>query len=353
MPGYRLVTLGGLVLVDENGRAVASLGPRNLALLAYLALANKPLSRDHIAELFWGDRDEDRARHSMREALSKLRQLLGPDAIPQRSSSVALSASVPLSVDARTLIAASAAGDARRVAELYAGPFLDGVHVGGSRSFEDWSDAERSMYEARFIAACIPECARLREAGAWTECVELARRWLAAAPLDPKPAIELLRALAAPGTRDAQRLAMQEYRRIVERLAAAYELTPHASVVSVADEIARRTFASPADSPMITESVFPPERDTLPELDSDRRELSLSAESTDPAVDSRPATFVSSVGAMPRARAWAGKQRLARLVATSGAVTGLFALVVLFVPALPDHPAATGSDALVVVPFGV
>ena len=93
MPVYRLVTLGGLVLLDEDGRAISSLGPRNLALLAYLALATKPLSRDHVAELFWGDRDEERARHSMREALSKLRQLLGPESIPQRSNSVALAAS--------------------------------------------------------------------------------------------------------------------------------------------------------------------------------------------------------------------------------------------------------------------
>jgi len=37
MPVYRLVTLGGLVLLDEDGRAGSSLGPRNLALLAYLA----------------------------------------------------------------------------------------------------------------------------------------------------------------------------------------------------------------------------------------------------------------------------------------------------------------------------
>lgn len=353
MSGYRLVTLGGLVLLDEDGRAVSSLGPRNLALLAYLALATKPPSRDHIAELFWGDRDEDRARHSMREALSKLRQLLGPDAIPQRSNSVALSASVPLLVDARTFIAASTAGDARRVAELYSGPFLDGVHAGGSRSFEDWSDAERSMYEARFIAACIPECARLREAGDWTGCVELARRWLAAAPLDSNPAVELLHALAAPGTRDAQRLAMQEYRRIVERLAADYDLTPHPSVVSTADEIARMTFASRADEPTILEPVLQPRREPVPEWDSEPRELSASAETPDSVVDSHPATFLSPMSAPPPARPWAERQRLTRLVAASGAVTGILALVVLLVPELPDHPAATGSDALAVMPFGV
>ncbi len=352
MPVYRLVTLGGLVLLDEDGRAVSSLGPRNLALLAYLALATKPLSRDHIAELFWGDRDEDRARHSMREALSKLRQILGPDAIPQRSSSVALSASVPLSVDARSFIAASIAGDTRKVAELYAGPFLDGVHVGGSRTFEDWSDAERSMYEARFIAACVAECARLRESGSWTGCAELARRWLAAAPLEAKPAIELLHALAAPGTLDGQRLAMQEYHRIVERLAADYDLTPHPSIVSTADEIARMTVVSRTEESRFAEPPFAPSLERVPDPDRDSRELPTSAESTEPSLDPHPATFLSTVDAPPVGR-WVRRKQLSRVVAASVAAVGLVALIVLLVRAPSDRPAVTGGDALAMVPFDV
>lgn len=347
MPGYRLVTLGGLVLLDGDGRAVSSLGPRHLALLVYFALSTKPLSRDHVAELFWGDRDEDRARHSIREALSKLRRLLGPDAIPQRSTSLALSPSVPLTVDARTFIAASTAGDTRSVVELYAGPFLDGVHAGGSRSFEDWCDAERAMYEARFVIACVPECARLREAGAWTECAELARRWLAAAPLDPVPAVELLRALSAPGTRDAQRLAMQEYSHIVERLAADYDLTPHPRVASTADEIRRMTFPSPADEPTSTESPIAGERD------SDLREVAVSAEATELAANSGPSAFFPATVAPPPARGWAGRRRFTRAVAASVVGAGLLATIVLLVRASSDRAAVTVGDGMAMVPFDV
>jgi DNA-binding SARP family transcriptional activator len=320
MLGYRLITLGGLVLLDENGQPVSSLGPRNLALLTYLALATKPLSRDHVADLFWGDRDEDRARHSMREALSKVRQLLGPDSIPQRSSNVTLSASVPLSVDASALVAASTAGDTKTVVALYAGPFLDGVHVGGARSFEDWSAAERSMYESRFIAACIPECARLRAAAAWTECAELARRWVAAAPLDPKPALELLHALAAPGTPDALRLATREYRQISERLAASYELAPHPSVVSAADEIAQRA------------------RVPSPEL------------SADAAADSTPVTAPPNDA--PASRQRARRQRLKRMAIASGVVAGLVA-VVLISRARSAHVRTADTGTLAIVPFDV
>ena len=253
----RLITLGGLALLDEAGRPVTALGPRNLALLAYLALATKPLTRDHVAELFWGDRDEDRARHSMREALSKLRQVLGPAAIARRSDRVMLEPSVNLSVDAKALAAASSAGDAATVVSLYAGPFLDGVHTGGARSFEDWGDAERSMYEARFVAACASECARLRTVSP-VACAELARRWLHAAPLDPKAAIELLRALAAPDTQDALRVATREYHAIAERLANDFELAPHASVTAVADRIAHRSASLAAE----LSAIEPPVEET-------------------------------------------------------------------------------------------
>jgi len=338
MPVYRLVTLGGLVLQDEEGRAVSSLGPRNLALLAYLALATKPLSRDHVAELFWGDRDEERARHSMREALSKLRQLLGPESIPQRSNSVALAASVPLLVDARALIAASSAGDVKLVTELYRGPFLDGVHAGGSRSFEDWSDAERAMCEARFIAACAPEWVRLRDAGEWTACAELARRWLNAAPLDPKAAVGLLRALAAPGTPDAQRAAMWEYRRITERLAADYDLAPHQSVVATADEIARAKFVTP---------VVDTHAEVHVDVHADRRvDMTGMTDSRSRADDG--ATSI----AIPRpARARHGR-RFTRFAAAFGVTAGLAALGVLLIHASSGRSTVTGG-ALAIVPFDV
>jgi DNA-binding SARP family transcriptional activator len=358
MPVFRLVTLGGLVLLDGEGRTVPSLGPRNLALLSYLALATKPLSRDHVAELFWGDREEDRARHSMREALSKLRQLLGPDTIPRRSNSVALSASVPLLVDAKTFAAASKAGDTHRVTELYSGPFLDGVHVGGSRAFEDWSDATRTMYETKFVIACIPECARLRETGAWTGCAELARRWLTAAPLEPQPAVELLRALAAPGTREGQRLAMQEYRRIVERLAADYEMTPHPSLASAADEIARRTFTLPEDEPAIIVSpslsgAFPP-----PDGGVDAQELTPSAETTHAettrtAIGSQPGIIRSSVDVTLRALPFRVRTHPARWVAACGAVAGVLTLIILRGLPASHRTAVTGADTLMMVPFDV
>ena len=47
---------------------------KEFALLVYLAYSRSPRSREHLAGLFWPDRDEAAARGSLRTALSRLRQ---------------------------------------------------------------------------------------------------------------------------------------------------------------------------------------------------------------------------------------------------------------------------------------
>ena len=79
----RLLTLGRLALVNAGGDADPSLSARRrkLALLAVVALSRRPLSRDYLAEMFWGNQPEERARHSLSSTLSHLRRVLGRDAI--------------------------------------------------------------------------------------------------------------------------------------------------------------------------------------------------------------------------------------------------------------------------------
>src|SRR5919199_4297074 len=77
---FRLITLGRIALVDPRGEEDATLSKRRLklALLVVLALARRPLSRDYLIEMFWGEQDEERARHSLSDALSHLRRGVGP-----------------------------------------------------------------------------------------------------------------------------------------------------------------------------------------------------------------------------------------------------------------------------------
>src|SRR3954469_1637832 len=111
-PEFRLITLGRVALMTPVGED-ADLGRRRrkLALLAVLALSPAPLTRATLAQMFWGDEDEDRARHSLSDALSDLRHVLGRDAISGRSEIVQLENRGRLAVDALELEVAFTTGD--------------------------------------------------------------------------------------------------------------------------------------------------------------------------------------------------------------------------------------------------
>jgi len=266
---FRLLTLGRLALLTPAGEEDDSLGQqrRRLALLAVLALTRpkstrRSLPRDVLVEMFWGDQDETRARHSLDNALSHFRRVLGAEAVAKRQADVALAPDAPLDVDVVELTEAATAGDFGRAVALYGGPFLDSVHIEGSPRFAHWVDGERRRVEGLFLDACQKECLALARARRWDECAAVAARWLEVAPLSPDAALYLLNARKAPGTREADRAALAEYERIRTRLEREYELAPDRAVAALAGDIAARLEASAEASAPAAVAAAPDETAT-------------------------------------------------------------------------------------------
>ncbi|MEZ5831564.1 MAG: BTAD domain-containing putative transcriptional regulator [Dongiaceae bacterium] len=93
-------------------------------------------------ELLWGDRDEEQARASLRQALAELRRILGePSPFRSDRETIAFDASVA-NVDAVEFVRLAEAGDFARAAALYRGELLDGLNLPNA-SFNDWLGAER------------------------------------------------------------------------------------------------------------------------------------------------------------------------------------------------------------------
>jgi len=109
---FRLLTLGRLTLEGEAGEDDGALARRRskLAVLAVLAMTRRPMTRDTLIGMFWGEQDEQRARHSLSNVLSSIRRVLGQDAVATRDVDVALTLAARLDVDALEL--AAAIGDA-------------------------------------------------------------------------------------------------------------------------------------------------------------------------------------------------------------------------------------------------
>src|SRR5215813_10113787 len=75
MAACSLKLLGSLDLRSADGKELALTTRKDRLLLAYLALhAGRPLARDRLAGLLWGDRGETQARDSLRQSVAAIRQ---------------------------------------------------------------------------------------------------------------------------------------------------------------------------------------------------------------------------------------------------------------------------------------
>src|SRR6188508_3028533 len=78
MPSLVLRLCNDVVLCSPDGVPVApALGAKTLGLLAFLALEPGPHRREELTALLWGDSPEEKARASLRQALTHLRDALG------------------------------------------------------------------------------------------------------------------------------------------------------------------------------------------------------------------------------------------------------------------------------------
>lgn len=217
-PQFQLVTLGRLVLLDATGTEhELTKRRRKLAVLAYLALADRSVPRETLATIFWPEEDEARARHSLSNALSSLRSALGRSAIELGRFEVALTADAPVEVDIRSVARAAAAQDWPVVLRRATGIFLDGVFVEGSHAFEEWTAGERRRVLRWVEEACRAESPRLLSEGAWTEAAAIGDRWLALAPLSAEAALARLQAELGDGDAESLRRTQLLHERLARR----------------------------------------------------------------------------------------------------------------------------------------
>ncbi len=193
----RLETLGELRLLGPAGEVLRG-RRKELALLAYLASrAPRPVARDQLAALLWGEREDRLARHSLRQALTVLRPVLG-DALEIRPTDVRLEDSA-LEQDAAAFAADVAAGRLAEGVARWRGDYLAGLDDLGAGGWRGWLEAEREALRRQltWALARLVEGAEQREA--WDEAVSWAERWAELLPLDERPVERLVRALARAG----------------------------------------------------------------------------------------------------------------------------------------------------------
>lgn len=187
---------------------------KHLALLIYLALApGGSRSRSQVLGALWPEKDEARARHSLNEALHRLRTGLGAGRVRSQGETIALD-SRDLEVDAARFAALAPSRPAEALA-LLQGDFLEGFNVEGAPGFEDWVAAERARLRAAGAAALVTHGERALGAGNVGAAREAARRALLLEPYGEPAARLEIRAAALAGDSAG---ALKAYHDFAERL---------------------------------------------------------------------------------------------------------------------------------------
>ena len=192
------------VRVDGGPPPAELLWRKHLALLVYLARSPRGRAREHLMGLLWPEKGQDKARHSLNEALRVLRRALG-EALVTEGDIVRIEEGA---------IATDLEGPNPPPAP---GPFLEGFVVADAPEFEDWLARERQTLRAGSLGALSRSAEHALAEGDLRTARVTAERALA---LDPQhePALRaLMRAYALDGVRQLALEAYERTRGLLER----------------------------------------------------------------------------------------------------------------------------------------
>ncbi|HEX2077934.1 MAG TPA: BTAD domain-containing putative transcriptional regulator [Longimicrobium sp.] len=230
-----LVTLGTPALVARG--TPVPLRKKDLALLVYLRLEGRHgHSRGALAGLLWGSSPDENARHSLTQAIGRLRARVG-DVLEVAHDRVACRAA--LACDAAALQQAAASGPVdESVLALCAGEFLSGFAPGrGAEAFETWADGRRAHLRTVAVAVLDRLGTEAEERGEWERALAAAQRTVALDPAAEPAHRRIMRAWSALGHRVR---ALQHYDRLVAWLIEEFQTDPEPETAALAEQLRTR-----------------------------------------------------------------------------------------------------------------
>ena len=191
-----LKTLGRMLLSGHGGEEL--LGRRiDLAALAVLADRSPAVvRREELQSLFWGESTEEKARHSLRQVVMRLRHACGPALDVQAATLRVLGGAIDF--DARRFSEAATAGRWRDAVDAWTGTFLPDCDTIGAEGFRNWLDVERERLR-RLLAHSYERAADELAGSDGNERVALTFRWATQFPLDELAHRRHIDALASAG----------------------------------------------------------------------------------------------------------------------------------------------------------
>ncbi|YBV94588.1 alpha/beta fold hydrolase (plasmid) [Phyllobacteriaceae bacterium JZ32] len=148
-----VVRLLGYPRLEIDGRAVDFRLQKGLALIAFLAEARAPVTREALSALLWPDLEAEAARARLRRTLHQLRGAVGQDIVSADRISVRLDPAPGISIDSAAFEAACNRNQFADAVRLYESDFLAGLSLAGCEEFDDWAFFRREALRSRFVQA--------------------------------------------------------------------------------------------------------------------------------------------------------------------------------------------------------
>jgi DNA-binding SARP family transcriptional activator/tetratricopeptide (TPR) repeat protein len=227
-PSLELRLLGPpMVFVD--GQEIVLPTRKALALVAYLACEGAQ-TRAHLAELLWGDLDDDGARKNLRKELFRLRDTALRSYLETEGDRVALTA---FDSDAQRFGTLSDV-DPERALGHYGGALLTGLVVPGADGFQEWLEAKRERFENQYRRVLERHARTLEDIGDLRGAMDAFETLTALDELQEVHHREVMRLRWRLGDRAG---ALERYARLVGLLEAELGLEPLPETTALAQRI--------------------------------------------------------------------------------------------------------------------
>ena len=226
------------------------------ALLAYLAVeADRPHRRDALAGLLWPDLPQSRARQSLRQALSRVRQALDDrdaaqplllvehDRVQFNTASdswldiaafTALLADCQPHAHRRISACRSCLERLQQALELYRGDFLDQFFLPNSAPFEEWALFKRDWLRQQAMEALAILATYHEQRADYAQAQQVAWRQVELEPWCEEAHRQLMRLLSLADKRSA---ALAQYESCCRALSESLNVEPTAETVALYEQI--------------------------------------------------------------------------------------------------------------------
>ncbi len=231
-------------------------------LFYYLVATQRTHSRAALANLFWGDMAESKARVNLSKALSDLREQVG-DYVTIATQTVTFNTALPYQLDLERFLAApttrkeDAALEALQAqVDLYRGDFLEGFYVRHAPEFEQWLLVEQERLRATAVQRFSNLAARYQQSGHLPNAIRTLRRLLGLEPWREEVHHQLMKLLAHNGEPHA---ALRQYELCRLALADELDVEPGAAITRFYAELrANGKAAGPRERPATLPVVHAP-----------------------------------------------------------------------------------------------